>query len=105
MRVNADVTVRVHQPAGTVERGPALLWIHGGGTSDLFYEETVEYGRRLQDAGVPTEVHVAGGAFHAFDMIAPNASVSQHFFASQRRCLRIMITCWGSRRFDPPRFS
>ena len=62
-------------------------WI-GVGTLDLFYEESIAYGRRLQDAGVPTEVHVAEGAFHAFDMIAPNASVSQRFFASQCRSLR-----------------
>ena len=35
-----------------------------------------------------THVHVAEGAFHVFDMIAPNTSVSQRFFASQCRAVR-----------------
>lgn len=30
--VNADVRVRVHRANGHSEPGPALLWIHGGGT-------------------------------------------------------------------------
>jgi acetyl esterase/lipase len=66
-------------------------WI-GVGSLDLFYEESVAYARRLQDAGVATHLEVAEGAFHAFDMIAPNASVSQRFFASQSRTLRSALT-------------
>lgn len=31
-RVNSDVAVRVHRPRGSAPPGPALLWIHGGGT-------------------------------------------------------------------------
>lgn len=62
-------------------------WI-GVGTLDLFYEESLRYGRRLGDAGVPTQTEVAAGAFHAFDMIAPSASVSERFFASEVRALR-----------------
>lgn len=30
--VNSDVAVRVHRPARSQGLGPALLWIHGGGT-------------------------------------------------------------------------
>jgi acetyl esterase/lipase len=73
-------------------------WI-GVGSLDLFYEESVAYGRRLRDAGVPTHVEIAEGAFHAFDMIMPNASVSQRFFASQTRALRSALTTEPSR--DP----
>lgn len=62
-------------------------WI-GIGTLDLFYAESVSYADRLRDAGVPVHLEVARGAFHAFDFIAPNASVSQRFFASQCRSLR-----------------
>ncbi|WP_068273348.1 alpha/beta hydrolase fold domain-containing protein [Aldersonia kunmingensis] len=62
-------------------------WI-GVGSMDLFYDESLAYGRRLQQAGIPTDVHIADGAFHAFDMIAPNTSISQHFFADQCRALR-----------------
>jgi acetyl esterase/lipase len=31
-RVNPDVTVRIHRPFGATGPGPAMLWIHGGGT-------------------------------------------------------------------------
>ncbi len=30
--VNRDVTVRIHRPTRAAQPGPALLWIHGGGT-------------------------------------------------------------------------
>ncbi len=39
------------------------------GALDLFVEEDVDYARRLLRAGVPTELHVYPGAFHAFDMM------------------------------------
>ena len=35
----------------------------------------MDYGRRLIRAGVPVELHVYPGAFHAFD-ISPTAAVS-----------------------------
>ncbi len=38
------------------------------GTLDLFLEEDIEYARRLLRAGVPTELHVYPGGFHAFDV-------------------------------------
>ncbi len=67
--------------------GLAPAWI-GVGSLDLFHDESRTYAGRLRDAGVPTRLHIAEGAFHAFDMIAPKASVSQRFFASQCRALR-----------------
>ncbi|HET8843485.1 MAG TPA: alpha/beta hydrolase [Ktedonobacteraceae bacterium] len=48
----------------------------GVGTLDLFLEEDMEYARRLIRAGVPTELHVYPGAFHAFPMVE-SAKVSQ----------------------------
>jgi acetyl esterase/lipase len=65
-------------------------WI-GVGTLDLFYGESTTYADRLRDAGVPVHLEVAPGAFHAFDFIAPKASVSQRFFASQCRSLRAAL--------------
>lgn len=62
-------------------------WV-GVGTLDLFHDEDLAYAQRLQDAGVPCEVTVVPGAFHGFDGIAPNADVSQRFFASQCALLR-----------------
>ncbi len=66
--------------------GLAPAWI-GVGTLDLFHDEAVAYARRLQAAGVTTDLHVAEGAFHAFDLIVPKAPVSQRFFAGQCRAL------------------
>lgn len=37
------------------------------GALDLFVDENIEYARRLIHAGIPTELHVIPGAFHAFD--------------------------------------
>ncbi len=58
-------------------------WI-GVGTLDLFYDECLDYGRRLREAGVPVHEEIAPGAFHAFDHIADKAPISVDFFASQR---------------------
>ena len=46
------------------------------GALDLFVDEDVDYAQRLMRAGVPTELHVYPGAFHAFDF-APVADVSE----------------------------
>ncbi|OBF58918.1 alpha/beta hydrolase [Mycobacterium sp. 852002-53434_SCH5985345] len=62
-------------------------WI-GVGTLDLFYEECLQYARRLREAGVPVHEEIALGAFHAFDQIADKAPVSVNFFASQCDHLR-----------------
>jgi triacylglycerol lipase len=47
------------------------------GALDLFVEEDVDYARRLLRAGVPTELHVYPGAFHAFDMMEGAAVAAQ----------------------------
>jgi triacylglycerol lipase len=46
------------------------------GALDLFLEEDLEYARRLMRVGVPVELHVYPGAFHAFDL-HPEARVSK----------------------------
>ena len=38
------------------------------GALDLFLEEDMEYARRLMREGVPVELHVYPGAYHAFDL-------------------------------------
>jgi triacylglycerol lipase len=38
------------------------------GALDLFLEEDMEYARRLMRHGVPVEMHVYPGAYHAFDL-------------------------------------
>lgn len=46
------------------------------GALDLFVDEDVDYARRLIAAGVPCELHVYPGAFHAFNVV-PGARVAQ----------------------------
>jgi acetyl esterase/lipase len=58
------------------------------GTLDMFLPDTLDYVRRLTDAGVTTELHVYPDAFHAFDAFAPMARVSQRFVADRDAALR-----------------
>jgi len=60
----------------------------GVGALDLFVDENVLYARRLLEAGVPTELIVVPGAFHGFDMIAPEAAVSKRFTAAKLGALQ-----------------
>lgn len=63
---------------------PAFI---GVGGADLFVDEDIEYARRLIDAGVPTDLLVIPGAFHAFDAIASGTKPAQMFTAAWRRFL------------------
>jgi acetyl esterase/lipase len=67
--------------------GLPSTWI-GVGSQDLFHDESVRYAERLEAAGVSCELTVAPGAFHGFDLIRPNASVSRTFKADQRSALQ-----------------
>ena len=53
-------------------------WI-GVGDIDLFHDEDVDYARRLREAGVPCELHVVTGMFHAADGLVPRAASSVDF--------------------------
>ncbi len=55
---------------------------------DLFVDEDMEYAARLMRSGVPTETYVVPGAFHGFDAMAPQASVSRRFTACGDDALR-----------------
>jgi acetyl esterase/lipase len=78
----AAVPARVANVAGLP---PA--WI-GVGSIDLFVEEDMEYARRLVHAGIGTELLVMRGAFHGFDLLVPDAEVSQQFSGSWKSALR-----------------
>ena len=47
------------------------------GEVETFRDECIEYARRLFAAGVPTELHVYPGAFHGFDLIAPDSAIGR----------------------------
>lgn len=59
------------------------------GELDVFRDEDLDYATRLQAAGVPVELHLYPGAYHAWDLFAPEAALSaaysQAWFGYLRR--------------------
>lgn len=53
---------------------PALISV---GCVDGFVDENIDYASRLNQAGVPTELHVYPGGPHGFDGLAPQTSLAQ----------------------------
>jgi acetyl esterase/lipase len=64
---------------------PAFI---GVGSIDLFVDEDIEYARRLIDSGIATDLLVIPGAYHGFDLLAPDAGPSRHFTESWMSALR-----------------
>ncbi|MBO9711727.1 MAG: alpha/beta hydrolase [Sphingomonas sp.] len=84
---DADVPVRA-VPARTRDlAGLPPAYIAVGGL-DLFADEDIDYARRLTDAGVPTELLVVPGAFHAFDRLAPDTAIARRFDRAKLDALR-----------------
>lgn len=46
------------------------------GSLDLFFDENLDYARRLTAAGVPVELHSYAGAIHAFNAV-PGAAIAE----------------------------
>ncbi len=64
---------------------PAYLPV---GDLDLFIDEDIEYAQRLQQADVPTELHVYPGGIHGFDLLAPASRLAQRFVRDRDDALR-----------------
>lgn len=47
----------------------------------------IDYAQRLIQANIPTELNVVPGAFHGFQVMAPEAAVSKQFLASVNSAL------------------
>ena len=60
----------------------------GVGAIDLFIEENMAFASKLIAAGVQTELQVVPGAYHAFDVFAPDAPISKRFQRSCHEALR-----------------
>ncbi len=84
-----DVPVLAAPARATVDhlRGlpPAYLDV---GELDLFRDEVIDYAKALLQAGVPTELHVTPGAFHASEMYNPAADTSQRIDRARTEVLR-----------------
>jgi acetyl esterase/lipase len=57
------------------------------GELDPFRDENIEYARRLIESGVHTELHVYPGAYHGFEVLAPEARVSRAALAARDSAL------------------
>jgi len=58
------------------------------GTVDLFRDEDIAFAQRLMQAGVPTELHVNPGAYHAAEVFSPGSPLSQRLWARRYEALR-----------------
>ena len=58
------------------------------GTVDLFRDEDIAFAQRLMQAGVPTELHVNPGAYHAAEVFAPTAPLSERIWTRRYEALR-----------------
>ncbi|MDQ7876545.1 alpha/beta hydrolase fold domain-containing protein [Microbacterium sp. QXD-8] len=73
----------------------------GVGTLDLFFDEDLEYARRLELAGVPCETHIVPGAFHGFESIFPDAQVSKSFVTTAVDALAVALGVGGRSSTTP----
>lgn len=58
------------------------------GTVDMFRDEDIAFANRLMQAGVPTELHINPGSYHASEIFAPEAQLSQRVWAMRLDALR-----------------
>jgi acetyl esterase/lipase len=57
---------------------PAVTFV---GSIEPFRDETIAYFENLQKAGVPAEIKICEGCYHAFDMMQPRAAASRQAVA------------------------
>ncbi|AGZ41840.1 alpha/beta hydrolase [Actinoplanes friuliensis] len=58
------------------------------GTVDLFRDEDIAFAQRLMAAGVPTELHIHPGSYHAAETFAADAALSRRIWALRIDALR-----------------
>ena len=58
------------------------------GDLDLFRDEDILIAQRLSTAGVPVEFHLWTGAYHASELFAPQAALSQRIWATRYAAIR-----------------
>lgn len=58
------------------------------GTVDMFRDEDIAFAQRLMAAGVPCELHVNPGSYHASETFAPDAALTKRIWATRLDALR-----------------
>jgi acetyl esterase/lipase len=58
------------------------------GTVDLFRDEDIAFAQRLMQAGVPCELHINPGSYHASETFAPDAALSRRIWAMRVDALK-----------------
>ncbi|MGB2360606.1 MAG: alpha/beta hydrolase fold domain-containing protein [Luminiphilus sp.] len=58
------------------------------GDLDLFRDEDILIAQRLSASGVPVEFHLWTGAYHASELFAPQAALSQRIWATRYAAIR-----------------
>jgi acetyl esterase/lipase len=71
-----DVSAYAAPARATDLAGLPPAWVDVGEV-ETFRDESINYAQNLLTAGVSTELHVYPGAFHGFDLIAPDSVVAR----------------------------
>jgi acetyl esterase/lipase len=61
------------------------------GTVDLFRDEDIAFAQRLMAAGVPTELHIHPGSYHAAETFAPDAALSRRIWGLRIDALKRFV--------------
>lgn len=67
------------------------------GTCDLFFDEVIDFAERVRAAGVPTELHVYPGLFHAAEYLAPDTALSRRVRSTRIGALRLALEAGAPR--------
>ena len=87
-RVGTDAVDHYAAPARATDLSglpPALIQV---GELETFRDEDIDYAARLLRAGVPTQLHVYPGAYHAWDLAAPRSRVAVRMVEERMEALR-----------------
>ena len=66
------------------------VWI-GVGTLDLFYDEDIEYAKRVRASSVSVDIEIVEGGYHGFDEIDAAATISESFIDKMINFLRPLL--------------
>ena len=75
-RFSKDVSIYAAPARATDLSGLPQTWIDVG-AAEVFRDEDIAYASKLAEFGVPVELHVWPGGWHAFDIYAPGTTLSK----------------------------